>query len=390
MGGNITLYKRTWTDPKTGEEREAAVWSYTIWFAGKRFRGSTKQRLKTLAQAFAEEELRRIERAYAGLPTDRPQNRIRTVAEAYQDYLAIYRANQRPRAVELVETRAKPILARLGGCLLSEIDERRVSDYIARRRKDGMSNRTINIETGLLARILGSTRRALWPKLRPLRENADAGRALTDEEVDRLLEGAARSASPYLRLAVLMALTTGMRRGEIETLTWGQVHFDRNELRVGRSKTAAGEGRVIPLNADLRAALELHAAWYARQFGSCRPEWYVFPFCRTKRPADPARPVTTLRTGWENLRRAVGVEARFHDLRHTAASRMGRAGVSRAAMMKVLGHASAALVDRYCHAEDRDLRAAVEALRLQTDRHRNRHSDDFTAECGSGKSLVLQ
>jgi integrase len=364
MSAKITLYKPTWTDAE-GAERESPHWHFVIHFAGRRYRGTTRQRKKTLAQAFAEAELRRIERSYAGLPAeDTPDQRIRTVAQALADYEKMYAADHRPRALRLVQDRARYLNAKLGSCLLAELTEAKIADYILRRKADGLGPRSINIEIGVLARALGNTRRALWPRLKPLREPKDVGRALTDEEVARVLAAAAENDSPYIHAALVLALMTGMRRGEIENLTWAQVDWARNTIKVGASKTEAGEGREIPMNADCRARLELHAAWFASRFGELRDSWFVFPKCRTKRPVDPAQPVTSLKTAWDSVRKAAGVEARFHDLRHTAASRMGRGGASRAAMMKVLGHASTALVDKYCHAERQDVEAAVRALEL--------------------------
>ena len=82
-------------------------------------------------------------------------------------------------------------------------------------------------------------------------------------------------------------------------LRWQQIDvLHEKTLTVGKSKTAAGTGRVIPLNNTVMAALQAHAARYIRRFGECKPEWYVFPAGKGQ-PNGPTRPV---RTAWTNVR----------------------------------------------------------------------------------------
>jgi len=63
---------------------------------------------------------------------------------------------------------------------------------------------------------------------------------------------------------------------------------------------------VIPLNETAIAALEVHAAWYIRRFGECRPEWFVFA-CGKPVPKDPTRPITSFKTAWSKVRQKGGV-----------------------------------------------------------------------------------
>ena len=73
-------------------------------------------------------------------------------------------------------------------------------------------------------------------------------------------------------------------------IRWEQIDLvHKKALTVGKSKTEAGTGRVIPLNETAIAALEAHAAWYTRRFGECRPEWFVFAFgtAAAERPDAP-------------------------------------------------------------------------------------------------------
>ena len=69
-----------------------------------------------------------------------------------------------------------------------------------------------------------------------------------------------------------LAMNTGMRRGEILGLTWAQVDFLNERLTVGKSKTAAGQGRNIPLNATALAAIQT----WATNFPARQPKHFVF------------------------------------------------------------------------------------------------------------------
>jgi len=104
------------------------------------------------------------------------------------------------------------------------------------------------------------------------------------------------------------ALLTGMRVGEITSLTWGQVDFVRRVLTVGRAKTSSGTGRMIPMNGDLFAVLSAHADWFTGRFKSTLPEHCLFPF-GSPMPADPTRPVTDVSSAWEALRERAEVRS---------------------------------------------------------------------------------
>ncbi|MCX6634230.1 MAG: site-specific integrase [Acidobacteria bacterium] len=130
-------------------------------------------------------------------------------------------------------------------------------------------------------------------------------------------------------------------------LRWQQIDLaDRKTLTVHKSKTAAGTGRVIPLNDTVLVALEAHAAWYTRRFGECRPEWYVFPAGRTQ-PNDPTRPVTTLRAAWTKMRGNTKVVGRCHDNRHTLVTEFAESGAGGEAIPSIAGHVSRAMLSRY-------------------------------------------
>ena len=67
--------------------------------------------------------------------------------------------------------------------------------------------------------------------------------------------------------ATVLALNTAMRANEIRTLRWGLVDWQKRTIRVGRSKTEAGEGRVIPLNEELAGQTSpLSTPLHAHQF----------------------------------------------------------------------------------------------------------------------------
>jgi hypothetical protein len=96
----------------------------------------------------------------------------------------------------------------------------------------------------------------------------------------------------------------------------------------------------------LLSRLTEYAAWYTKRFGTAQPHWYVFPGRvgkpqdGRKRPFDPERPISTLKTSWKNLRERTGVQGRFHDTRHTLITELAESGAGDQTIMDIAGHVS--------------------------------------------------
>ena len=159
-----------------------------------------------------------------------------------------------------------------------------------------------------------------------------------------MLEEAAKLRTPQMHAALALDLNTGLRDKELREIRWEQIDLvHKKALTVGKSKTEAGTGRVIPLNETAIAAMEAHAAWYARRFGECKPEWFVFAF-GSPLPADPTRPITSFKTAWIKVRQNAGVQGRWHDNRHTLVTELSESGAGDEVIMSIAGHVSCAML----------------------------------------------
>ncbi len=362
----MSVYQPTYRDPATGKQRKSGTWWYEFTVAGRRIRESANTTRKTLAQEAERKRRLEIERAAAGLGTvEQRTARLATVREATKNYLADHAVNHRPASTTFARSCFLHIERLLGDRLLTECDEKTVRKYIKTRQDEGAAGRSVNAEVGELSRAIAHARgsrvtaRMLWPNIRKLEENHDVGRALTREEEARLLAAIPDKGSIGVFLRI--ALATGMRRGEILGLTWERLDLDRQELTVGKAKTAAGTGRRIPINRNLAAVLEVYRDHYRASFGDVRREWFVFPW-GSPVPSDPTRPTLWVSTAWENVRKRAGIQCRLHDLRHTAISRMAEAGVPDTVIMAIAGHVSRAMMMRYSHMSMEAKRRAVEVL----------------------------
>ena len=156
-------------------------------------------------------------------------------------------------------------------------------------------------------------------------------------------------------------MNSGMRDAEIRGLQWGRVNLVKAILTVGASKTEAGEGRTIPLNSLLLAALVEYSKWYTARFGTIQPEWYVFAFGKPW-PQDPTRPVVTLKTSWNNVRKKAGVTGRWHDNRHTLITDLAESGAGDETIRDIAGHVSKQMLKHYSHIRMEAKRRAVESI----------------------------
>ncbi len=161
--------------------------------------------------------------------------------------------------------------------------------------------------------------------------------------------------------AIMLALNTTMRASEIRTLLWSQIDFLKRIIAVGESKTNASSGRTIPINEELFKVLVDYRAWYESNVCPVGAELYVFPYgdCRK---FHPERPMSSFKTSWENVRKKAGVQVRFHDLRHTAVTKLAESGAPDETIMAIAGHISREMLQHYSHIRTEAKRKALEAI----------------------------
>lgn len=167
-------------------------------------------------------------------------------------------------------------------------------------------------------------------------------RYLSKDERERLLIACQESPWPRLYLLVLMAMTTGARRGELLGLRWRDVDLDRGEARIGEDAatlTKNGDARSLILLPQVAVELAKFAPKDA-----ATSEALVF---RSRlRPSQPY----AMEQAWRDAVTEAGIkDFRFHDLRHTAASYMAQSGASLLEIADTLGHRQLRMVQRYAH-----------------------------------------
>jgi integrase len=222
---------------------------------------------------------------------------------------------------------------------------------------------TVNRELECLKRMFNVARRGLMvlkggvPSENPVafvskeREHNERDRVLSPEEFSRVVE----AAEAWLKPILLVAYHTGMRQGEIRTLRWDQVDVKRRLLRLKSGDTKTGEGRIIPLNGALTAALQSVTI-----FPGC-PWVFVNPARLTRwqarlTPVDPRYHSTSIGHAFAAAcMRAQVAGATFHDLRHTFVTNARRAGVDPLTVMKITGHKTMAVFKRYNTVDEGDL-----------------------------------
>ncbi len=340
------------------------VWWYEFWFAARRVRESSKTTSKTLAKAAEQKRRRELEEGFNNLEDVR-QERVRTIQDLADEYLISYKLRH-PRSATFAVYALGHVKRLLGDKMLVDVNEDVVKEYQEARLREKTAPKSINEEIGFLLRIMDVQGDVLRVRLRKkkllkLKTGTSIGKAFGPEEKARLIENAKKARSPHIYPALMLALNAGMRDAEMKTLTWAQINFERRFLAVGRSKTEAGEGRTIPLNSVLYEALNAYSEWYTERFGEIRPEWYVFPFGKP-RPNDPTRPVTTLKTAWQNLREKAKVSGRWHDNRHTLVTELAESGASDQTIMDIAGHVSKQMLKHYSHIRMEAKRTALESI----------------------------
>ncbi|HKS40337.1 MAG TPA: site-specific integrase [Blastocatellia bacterium] len=247
---------------------------------------------------------------------------------------------------------AKVILKQFGNWQLNEITPMMIEKFKRDRTATSVrggkprSAATVNRELQCLSKILSTARdnglisENPCSRVKLLREDNKRTRYLTESEEEALM-AVLTGKHAYLRPIVVLALQTAMRQGEIVNLRWPQVDFYRDCIYV--TNTKSGKDRVVPMNEISRQELlALRDNGSERVFGNTLPQ------------VKKSFKVATAKANIEDFR--------FHDLRHTAATRMADAGVDAFTIAAILGHATLQMASRYTHATDESKRKAIAGL----------------------------
>ena len=340
--------------------KRGSKWCYDFWVSGKRYRGSVPEaRVKAQAER-AETAIR--DQVYEGT-----YGMKKTPAPLLRDFitdtfLPWSKINKRTWVHD--EFRSRPLTKALGNKPLDQISPILIEKYKQDRREsktargEDRAPSTVNRELELLSKVFslaidhGLSIPNPCRKVKRFREDNERNRYLSDQEEARLL-CVLTGPRAALRPVVILAIHTGMRRGELLNLRWPNVDFTRGLIHVmnsQREKTKSGHSRSIPMNfIARRELLALHD-----ETGHTE---YVFFNEKTQKPR------ADLQNGFRTACRAAGLDdLRFHDLRHTTATRLADAGTNIREIMVILGHRCIQTSARYIHATDAGLRRALEAL----------------------------
>lgn len=257
---------------------------------------------------------------------------------------------------------------------LKDITALQIEKYRAKRLEAGISKTTVNRELALLKRMFNLAIDWGYTQVNPVRKvrffsekESLKERILTKEEEARLLG----FCQGQLKSIVLVALNTGMRLGEILGLRWDQIDFGRGQIRVERTKS--GSDRLVPINAVLQAE------FLGLKAGNGH-SGFVFGNPLT------GKPVTTVKHSFTTAcRRAIITGLRFHDLRHTFASRLVEGGVDIITIKELLGHSSVTITERYTHPNHGLKRVAVDLL-ARNSGESSEGTESLAQECHTAES----
>jgi integrase len=357
-----------------GLYKRGGVWWYQFKFCGRKIRESSRSSSKNIARDAERSRRRELEMSFNKITERKGPPLFNAAAKewlAEKDGLAA-------KSKKGYKERLVPVNATFGKCLITDVNLTAVVQYRSARLKEGVSNRTVNYEVACIRGVL--KRYGLWSpigeRIKKLRENHDAGRAISPEDEAKILEACRASVSPSLLPLFIFARDTGLRAAEIKALRrcdlrlqWKDGVIVAGEVIVPKSKTKAGTGRAVPFSPDVCSTLTM---WLSR-FAGAGPTAYVFPRHEVQmlkrgkgsviKNAVLNEPVQSWAHAWRTAMKAAGLTYRFHDTRHSLITRLAEnPAVSEGTIRAIAGHVSKQMLERYSHIRTQAKQDAIAAL----------------------------
>lgn len=275
-----------------------------------------------------------------------------TLAQAIELYLDYSRANKKSYKLDI--NYCKVFIEQWGKNLrLKDLTPQKIERFKSIMKADHQ-NSTVNRYLEALSKMFNIAISNNLAKENPLKEvkklkqNNYKIRFLTKEEEKALFEVFYENKSyHYFIPIVICALQTGMRKGEILNLKWSNIDFDNKFIELLQTKS--GKARKIPISQKLMKEL--------LQIRETKISEYVFANPYTKNRYQ------FIHKGFDEAVRKANIKKfRFHDLRHTAATRMTEMGIDLAVVQEILGHSDVKTTMRYAHPVPERKLKAIEVL----------------------------
>jgi integrase len=292
------------------------------------------------AICWAREQERAVDRGES-LPTAyivRPQTFLSEIFDRYEAEVSSCKRSLSDRF------HLRPIRAAVGHKATSELTPADLAAFRDARLK-AVSSSTVRKEVTLLISVLTVANREwgetfLLDDFKAVRKPLAArgrDRRIEPSEWSPLMEAVRGCRNPLVSQVFQFALTTGMRRGEVLSLTWPNIDFINRVAFLPMTKN--GEARRVPLSSSAMQELEERLKATQRT-----PEGLIEASCEQVFPIS----ANAVRLAWERVRQKAGVkDLRFHDLRHEAISRFFEIGLSVPEVALISGHKDARMLFRY-------------------------------------------
>jgi len=343
------VIKRTRTN-KDGKKNQYYYIRY--WINGKEHKESIGK-IGIVTKAQAQVRLEEVKKKIRLDQLDQINVVIPTLKEFTDTYIKNARDINKKRSWKRDELCLRHLNTYLMDKKLSEITVENIDKY-KEHRLEFVKPATVNRELGVLRHLfnLAEKRNKFFSK-NPvskaglIKVNNQQERILTYQEEQRLLS----NCNYYMKNIIICALNTGMRKGEIISLKWDNVDLKNNIITLEHTNTKSKKSRKIPINSVMRKLfLELKIQRDGNE--------YVF-LNSDRKPY--TRQDSLNRAFYKALEKANIKGLRFHDLRHTCATRMIENGANIVAVKEILGHSSLDMTMRYAHPED-SLKDALENI----------------------------
>jgi integrase len=318
---------------------------------GRWMRESAGTNKKTLAKALlTKREESMFKAKAAGIPVQSEA----LMEDFTKEYLRHAEGNKKPSSFRRDKTSLIHLLPVFGRTKLREVTSGAIQRYVDDRRLVERGGRRLRAQTitnelyTLSAIFREAVRRDLVlvnpvSRVKKPKEENTIVRYLSPDEDRELMAALPSRIEPLVKVA----LHTGLRKGELLRLEWSDVDFDQRLILVKNTKSK--RRRYVPMNDTVVAML--------KPMFDAKDSRHVFIDPESKEA------ILNIERAWKKaLRKAKIKTFRFHDLRHTFASRLVQAGVAIQVVKDLLGHQDITTTMRYAHLSPADLRDAVEKL----------------------------